>query len=206
MSPDRWRRIKEVAFAALELEEKERAEFLDTECGGDRDLRDSIEGLLQEDRQPGGSIEKAIAVAAAQVHKGPVAEASKSMLGRTISHYKVVEKIGQGGMGVVYKAEDLDLDRFVALKFLAPHLADNEEGSRRFVQEAKAAAALDHPNICTIHEINQEENRTFIAMAYIEGQSLKQKIEPELCTAGCTSGGLSRKGPLGDPRKHGVKR
>jgi eukaryotic-like serine/threonine-protein kinase len=98
------------------------------------------------------------------------------MVGETISHYKIVEKLGQGGMGVVYKAEDLTLDRLVALKFLAPHLVSDEDSHRRFIREAKAAATLDHPNICTVHEIGEAEGRTFIAMAYVEGQSLEQLI------------------------------
>ncbi len=99
------------------------------------------------------------------------------MIGRTISHYKVTGKLGEGGMGVVYKAEDTTLGRTVALKFLAPHLVETQEGRQRFIHEAKAAAALDHPNICTVYEVNQEEDQTFIAMAYVEGQSVKQKIE-----------------------------
>ena len=99
------------------------------------------------------------------------------MLGTTISHYKIVEKLGEGGMGVVYKAEDLKLERFIALKFLAPHLVQDEEGRRRFIREAKAAAALEHPNICTVYEIDEADGRTFIAMAYIEGQSLDKMIE-----------------------------
>ena len=91
------------------------------------------------------------------------------VVGSTISHYKILSELGRGGMGVVYKATDTSLDRTVALKFLAPHLVEDQEGRQRFIREAKAAAALDHPNICTVYEINQEQDQTFIAMAYIEG-------------------------------------
>ena len=98
------------------------------------------------------------------------------MIGRTISHYKVTAELGRGGMAVVYKAEDTKLERTVALKFLASHLLEDEESHARFIREAKAAASLDHQNICTIHEIDEVEGQTFIAMAYIEGQSVKDKI------------------------------
>lgn len=100
------------------------------------------------------------------------------MIGKTISHYKILEKIGAGGMGVVYKAEDTKLDRLVALKFLPSHLSQSEEEQKRFIHEAKAASALDHPNICTIHEIDETDNgQMFIAMACYDGMSLKDKIQ-----------------------------
>ena len=100
------------------------------------------------------------------------------MIGKTISHYQILEKLGGGGMGVVYKARDLKLDRLVALKFLSPHFNMDEEGKQRFIQEAKAASALDHPNICNIHEINEtDDGQLFIAMAYYEGETLKDKIK-----------------------------
>ncbi|MCI0595058.1 MAG: serine/threonine protein kinase, partial [candidate division Zixibacteria bacterium] len=100
------------------------------------------------------------------------------MIGQTVSHYKILNKLGEGGMGVVYKAQDLRLDRLVALKFLPTHLGAEEEQKKRFFQEAKAASALDHPNICTIHEIDQtEKGQIFICMAYYEGEPLNKKIE-----------------------------
>ena len=100
------------------------------------------------------------------------------MIGKTISHYKILSKLGEGGMGVVYKAEDTKLDRFVALKFLPPHLSHAEEQKKRFIHEAKAASALDHPNICTIFEIDEtRDGQMFIAMACYEGKSLRDKIE-----------------------------
>ena len=99
------------------------------------------------------------------------------MIGKSISHYKVVDKLGEGGMGVVYKAEDSKLKRTVALKFLPPDLTRDTEARERFIQEAQAAAALDHPNICTVYEINESDGDTYIAMAYVEGQSLKEKVK-----------------------------
>ncbi len=97
-------------------------------------------------------------------------------IGSTICHYRIVEKLGEGGMGIVYKAEDTKLNRQVALKFLAQHLLDDPEAKERFLREAQAAAALHHPNVCPVYEIDEVDGKTFLAMAFLKGETLEDRI------------------------------
>ena len=174
MTPERWQQIEQLYHAALELAPAERAAFISQACGGDAELRRETVSLLASHDQAASFIESS----PDDVVAGMIAEEqSRSMIGRTLGHYRITSLLGAGGMGEVYRARDLRLDRDVAVKILPEHLANDAEALRRFEREAKAVAALSHPNILSIFDFGTEAGVSYAVMELLEGETLRARLQ-----------------------------
>jgi serine/threonine protein kinase len=174
MSPERFALVQQIFQTAIPLEPIERAAHIAGACEGDEELRLFIESLISHDERDSGFItESAIKMAARQLAE----ERARTLIGQPIGHYRIDSLLGVGGMGEVYLAQDATLPRKAALKFLHVHLTTDPELLRRFEKEAKASSALNHPNILTVYEVGQTDGLHFIAAEYIEGQTLRQRLQ-----------------------------
>ncbi|MEP6820080.1 MAG: protein kinase [bacterium] len=171
MTPERYQQIGEIYHAVLAVDPEERAAFLDRACAGDEALRREVESLIASHEQASNFIATPALAVAAGLLAG-----RDSLVGQTIAHYRVISLVGEGGMGEVYLAEDTRLGRRVALKLLSSAFTNDADRMRRFMQEARAASALNHPNILTVHEIGRTDGIDFIATEFIEGETLRPSM------------------------------
>ena len=181
MTPERWQQVKQIFQSAIERPPAERDGFISEACAGDPALRSEVESLISSHDQAGHSIQAMAAEAATEMLAD---DQASRIVGTQIGHYRVLSRIGSGGMGEVFLAQDTSLGRKVALKLLRSEFTRNEDRLRRFELEARSASALNHPNILTIHEFGQDGSLHFMATEYVEGETLRQRIASARMTLG----------------------
>jgi serine/threonine protein kinase len=174
MTPERWQQIDKLMDSALELEASQRSVFLDQACAGDEELRREVEKLLGAHQQAGSFLgSPAVHIAS----KGIAQDQKPSLVGRQLGAFRIVCLLGAGGMGEVYRAQDTRLTRSVAIKVLPSHLSNDVNLRQRFEREARAVSNLNHPHICTLHDIGRQDGIDFLVMEYLEGETLAQRLE-----------------------------
>ena len=176
INPKNWHEVKEIFYAALQRAPEEREQFLNESCKDNDHLRREVELLLSSSEAAGSFMQNP---AVGEIAEAIIENKKKLLVSQTLSHYKILKLLGEGGMGEVYLAEDNRLERKVALKILPSAFAQDAERMRRFVREAKAASALNHPNILTIYETGETDNTNYIASEYVEGETLSERLRRE---------------------------